>query len=127
MVRKIVVLIFAMAFLAPAITGAVTPEDFTVRTTQDLVDLCTVNRDDPLADEAISFCHGYCVGAYHYYLAENSGPEGNKWVCFPDPAPSRNYIIGQFVEWTKAHPEYADSNPVESIFRFLIETYPCGK
>ena len=127
MIRKIVVLVFAMVLLAPTITSAASLEDFKVKTTQNLVNLCSVPSSDPLAPEAIHFCEGYCVGAYHYYLAANAGPDGNKWVCLPDPVPSRISIISHFIEWTEVHPEYANDNPVESIFRFLIEKYPCNK
>jgi hypothetical protein len=31
-----------------------------------------------------------------------------------------------FIEWAKAHPEYLNEPPVETEFRFLIETWPCN-
>ena len=62
--------------------------------------------DDPLYHQAVNFCHGYLVGAYHYYEAAGSGPAGLKLVCLPDPQPSRNDSFAMFVEWTKAHPQY---------------------
>jgi len=126
MIRKIVALIFALVFLSPTLAGAVTPEDFKVKTTQNLVNLCSATTDDPLADEAVHFCEGYCVGAYHYYATATGGQKDNQWVCLPDPVPSRTSIISLFIEWTKAHPEYANDIPVESLFRFLIEKYPCN-
>ena len=127
MIRKIVVLVCAVILLAPAVTGAVTPEDFKARTTQNLVNLCSATVGDPLAEEAVHFCEGYCVGAYHYYVTATGGQKENQWICLPDPVPSRTSIISEFIEWAKAHPEYANDIPVESIFRFLIEKYPCGK
>jgi hypothetical protein len=115
------------ALTAPGIAGAVTEEDFLVKTTQDLVDLCTVSPNDPLADEAVHFCHGYLVGAYHYYLAESSGPEGKRLVCLPNPPPSRSEAIAMFIEWAKAHPQYMGEAPVETQFRFLMEKWPCKR
>jgi hypothetical protein len=120
-------MLLAAALMAPGIVGAVTEEDFLVKTTQDLVDLCTASPDDPLGDESVHFCHGYLVGAYHYYLAENSGPEGKRLVCFPDPPPSRSETIAMFIEWAKAHPQYMGEAPVETEFRFLMDKWPCKR
>ena len=30
-----------------------------------------------------------------------------------------------FIDWAKAHPQYMDESPVETEFRFLMETWPC--
>jgi hypothetical protein len=43
----------------------------------------------------------------------------------PDPEPSRNEAIGMFIEWAKSHPQHWQERPVETEFRFLIETWPC--
>lgn len=127
MTLRSIVLVAVLVFLLPGITGAVTEQDFEVETTKDLVDLCTVSADDPLYHQAINFCHGYLVGAYHYYEAMSSGPKGIKFVCMPDPEPSRNEAIGMFIDWAKAHPQYWGETPVETEFRFLIEKWPCNK
>lgn len=105
--------------------GAVTKDDFLVKTTENLMNLCTVSEQDPLREEAIHFCHGYLVGAYHYYKAVTAGPEEKPLVCFPEPPPSRDQAISMFIEWAKAHPQYKDELPVETEFRFLTETWPC--
>jgi hypothetical protein len=64
-------LLLVILFLFPGIAcaGGVTEKDFEVQTTQNLVNLCTASPDDPLYHQAINFCHGYLVGAYHYYQA----------------------------------------------------------
>jgi hypothetical protein len=66
-----------MVMLWPCISGAVARDNFLLRNTQDLIELCTVKDNDPLRDAAIAFCHGYGVGAYHYYvLCRNAlGPQ----------------------------------------------------
>jgi hypothetical protein len=129
MMRKCVVLIFAVVLLLPALSWAseLTVEDFVVDSTEDLVDLCSVKADSPIAKEAIHFCEGFCVGAYHYYKASHDGPDAIQWVCFPKPAPSRTAVIDQFVSWAKAHPKYMKEDAVETLFRFLAEKYPCNK
>jgi hypothetical protein len=125
MTQKSMLLLVVIVFLLPGIAGAVTKEDFEVETTQDLIDICTASVDDPLYHQAINFCHGYLVGAYHYYEAVSSGPKGINLVCWSDPEPSRNEVITMFIEWAKAHPQYWKEKPVETEFRFLMEKWPC--
>ena len=122
---KTICLLLVLAFLLPAIAGAVSEKDFEVQTTENIVNLCTVSPDDPLYHQAINFCHGYLVGAYRYYESAGSGPAGLKLVCLPDPPPSRNDSVAMFVEWVKAHPQFLKENPVETEFRFLMEEWPC--
>ena len=127
MKRKLACLLLAATFLMPGLAGAVTDEDFEVKTTQNLMNLCTASVNDPRLKEAIHFCHGYLVGAYDYYAAENSGPEGKRLVCFPDPPPSRNEAMAMFLDWLKAHPQHMGEKPVETEFRFLMEKWPCKR
>jgi len=127
MKRKCVIGVLLMVFLVPCLAGAVEEDDFVVDTTEDLIDLCTVAQGDPLREEAVNFCIGYLVGAYHYHVVANSGPKGNRLVCLPDPPPPRARVAHMFVDWVKKHPEYLNEEAVETWFRFLIETYPCKK
>jgi hypothetical protein len=128
MERKVVVLLLVAVFLLPGLARAVvTDEDFLVKTTQNLFNLCTAADDDPRHGKAIHFCHGYLIGAYDYHVSQNSGPDGKLLVCFPDPAPTRNAAIKIFVEWVKVHPQHMNEKPVDTEFRFLVETWPCKK
>jgi Rap1a immunity proteins len=116
------------SFLVPGLAGAaVTDEDFALSTTQNLVNLCSVSASDPRAKEAIQMCEGYMLGAYHYYLATNSGKNDMRLVCMPNPTPSRNEVAGMFVEWAKANPQYMKEAPVDSEFRFMSARWPCKK
>ena len=120
------IIMFLLILLAfPALAGAVSEEDFKVETTGNLINLCTASPDDPLYPHAINFCHGYLVGAFHYYLTSIMGPKGVKLICPPDPPPSRNEAIHMFIDWAKAHPQYMNERPVETEFRFLMEKWPC--
>jgi hypothetical protein len=125
MTPKSIVLLFVIIFLLPGFAGAVTEKDFEAETTQDIVNLCTASTDDPLYHQAVNFCHGYLVGAWDYYEAVSSGPKGIKFVCPPDPVPSRNDSFNRFIEWAKAHPQHMGESPVETEFRFLMEEWPC--
>jgi len=123
--RKTIILLIAVVVLSPGFAGAVSEKDFEAQATENIINLCTAGPDDPLYHQAVNFCHGYLVGAYHYYEAVSSGPKGIRFVCPPDPMPSRNDAIDMFIEWAKAHPQHLKETPVETEFRFLMEKWPC--
>jgi hypothetical protein len=72
-------------------------------------------------------CEGYMLGAYHFYLATNSGKGDMRLVCLPNPTPSRNEVAAMFVEWAKANSQYMNEAPVDSEFRFMSAKWPCKK
>jgi hypothetical protein len=111
--------------LAPVLVSAVTEADFEVKTTQNLLNLCTAPPNDPRYREAIHFCHGYLVGAYHYHLSQTAGEGSTPLVCFPTPPPSRNEALRMFIAWMQSHPQYMNERPVDTEFRFLTEQWPC--
>ncbi|MDZ7698961.1 MAG: Rap1a/Tai family immunity protein [Deltaproteobacteria bacterium] len=118
---------FVLVFLLPALAGAVEKGDFAVDTTADLMVLCTAPKGDLFHKEAVHFCIGFLTGAYHYHMVANSGPDGNPLVSLPDPPPKRSKVMSDFVEWVNRHPQYKDEEPVDTWFRFLVETYPCER
>ena len=121
---KGLVLVLTMLLWACS-SDALTRDDFLVRTTQDLLRLCTASESDPLYQAAIGFCHGFVTGTYHYYQASIASGEQTAFVCIPEPPPTRVEAIQRFVEWMKAHPHYLNERSVDSLFRFLATTYPC--
>ena len=128
MIRQLINALSLVALISPGIAGAVTDEDFQVKTTQNLLNLCTVPASDARAQEAIHFCHGYLVGAYQYHIAETGGPDiAKRLVCIPPSGVTRNEAIAMFVDWAKARPQYMNESPVDTEFRFLIEKWPCKK
>jgi len=125
--HRMISLLFVMVLLLPAVAGAVDVKDFEAKTTKSIINLCTVSPDDPLYQQAINFCHGYLVGAYHYYEASTSGKKALKMVCQPDPQPSRNESIDMFIDWAKARPQHWGDPAVETEFRFLMDKWPCKR
>jgi hypothetical protein len=113
--------------LWPLLSEGGTREEFLVRTTQDYVRICSTNPSDPLYAAAMGFCHGFGVGAYQYYLAQVAGPQGTPIVCPPEPPPSRTETLSMFVAWAREHPQYLGERPVDSLFRFLAEKWPCRR
>jgi hypothetical protein len=123
--RKVLAAVLVMV-LWPLASLAVTKDNFLIRNTEDLVALCAVSKDDPNYVAAIHFCHGFGAGAYRYYLATVSGPGTKPFVCLPDPPPSREAALQEFVTWAKANPQYNNESAVESLFRFLTNKWPCA-
>jgi Rap1a immunity proteins len=123
--RRSVWIIGIAVCLWPLLSGAQTRDEFLVRYTQDYVRVCSTSPNDPLYAAAMGFCHGYAVGAYHYYQTQTAGAQGKPFVCPPEPPPSRSDALAMFMAWAREHPQYMGERPVDSLFRFLAEKYPC--
>ena len=127
MMFKIIKNLLVLGMLMPSFANAVTEDDFKAKTTHNLLNLCVVSTDDPQYEQAIHFCHGYLLGAYHYHASANNGDNGQLLVCFPDPKPTRNEAVEKVVVWIQQHPEYLNELPVETEFRALTDLWPCKK
>ncbi len=123
--KQLTPFLWLVLFFSGTANANVTEEDFVAKKTQNLINLCTASPQDPHYRDAIHFCQGYLVGAFHYYQAETQDKEDEKFLCFPEPKPSRNETIDQFISWAGNHPEYLNEMPVETEFRFLTEKFPC--
>jgi hypothetical protein len=120
--RQLLVLAIA---LWPMIAGAVSCDDFRAQTAQDLLHVYAASPTDPLYTGAISFCHGYWVGAYQYYQAATSGPGGTPFICPPNPSPTREEAVKMWIAWAREHPQYVGERPVDNIFQFAAAQWPC--
>lgn len=118
---------FALAALvtlaSPAIAAG--PPQFQVRDTADYVALCAMPVGDPNYVSAVAFCHGFGVGAYHFY--HQSTVQADRFVCPPDPAPKRSEVIDAFVTWAKTRPDMMKRPAVDALFAYLGGTWPCAK
>ncbi|MBW2690504.1 MAG: hypothetical protein JRC99_11305 [Deltaproteobacteria bacterium] len=125
--KHFVICLSLLIFMATPFTVlAVDTVDFEMKTTKNLLNLCTASPEDNLYAEAVNFCHGYLIGAYHYYESSRKGPNAQSQICISEPKPSRNDTIDMFVKWAKANKQYHNELPVETEFRFLMETWPCS-
>jgi hypothetical protein len=109
-----------MAFPALAVDSA----NFQLKTGADLVELCSTPDGDPLQPNALGMCHGFLAGAYQYYDATE--PASNRFVCAPNPPPTRTEVMDGFVTWARAHPQNLVEGAVNALFRYLDEAYPCN-
>jgi hypothetical protein len=116
--------ILAAAVVVPA-EAAVTEDQFQVRTTGDLLALCSVAPADPLRTASINFCHGFGVGVYQVLQEQAAARPSMRFFCVPEPTPSRNDAIAGFVQWARAHPGEMSQLPADGLARFLAQQYPC--
>jgi hypothetical protein len=101
------------------------PDQFRIRSAQDLVDLCGADVKDLLYDDAVNFCHGFVAGAWQYHEAQANGPDGHRIVCPTDPLPTRSDAVTMFLAWSETNGQHLTEPPVEALFRFLHEKWPC--
>ncbi|MBK6336388.1 MAG: hypothetical protein IPF60_11685 [Betaproteobacteria bacterium] len=118
-------LLLVFALLASGIAVAADSSTFQLRNADDLVVACSVPQDHALYANATGFCHGLLVGAYSYYNATVSAE--NRFICTPTPVPTRAKVMNEFVAWAKSRPQYMNDPPLDALFRYLAETYPCRK
>jgi len=104
---------------------AVEPDAYRIRNTAELVRVCSAQPSEPDQATAIAFCHGVLAGAYAYYL-ESTAPS-DRFICAPDPAPTRSKVAIDFVAWAKARPQFMERGAIDTLFRFAAESFPCRK
>ena len=114
---------FSVALLAPSGAVAADSGNYQLRTAADLVKVCSVPPDHPLYANAMGFCHGVLTGAYRYYEATATGK--GRFVCAPTPIPTRTTVMNGFVQWAGQNAARMQDPPLDTLFRYLGETYPC--
>lgn len=126
--RPVLLTMFVLAGFA-LITGAraqPTEQTFKVATTGDLAELCadTTPANALMTTAAQNFCHGYLLGAYQV-LAQINAARGRQAFCIPNPSPTRNQAIAEFVSWVKANQTDARRPPADGVYAFLTQRFPC--
>jgi hypothetical protein len=118
-------LILAAALMTSGMVFGADSSTFELRDAEALVKACSVPLKHTLYANATGFCHGVLTGAYRYYQATVTAE--NRFVCTPTPVPTREQVMNGFVAWGKSHPQYMKDPPIDTLFRYLEETFPCKK
>jgi hypothetical protein len=120
--------VLGIALLAAGSAGAVTEDNFRLRTGVDLVELCSVAPDDPLQAASIHMCQGFGVGTYQTLAAISSSDKVDAFFCPPDPPITRNQAFAEFLAWAKLpqNASYLNDSPAALVGRYLLTTYPCA-
>ena len=114
-----------LVLLASGASRAATEANFGANTTGDLVELCTATADNPIGTAAINFCEGFAQGAVLVEMQNQAAFRGPKLFCMPNPPPSRNQALNDFVNWARSSPDRLAQSSTDGLFRFLSERYPC--
>jgi len=117
--------LFAAGLLLAGVAQAAAPEQYSLSNAGHLARVCSPQAGQADAATSMAFCHGVLAGAYGYFVA--STPAVDRFVCTPDPAPTRTQVADRFVTWMKAHPQYNKDGAIDALFRFAAETYPCKR
>lgn len=107
-------------------SGEPTEQTFAVPTTAALAQLCadTSHSNMLMTTAAQNFCHGYMMGAYQI-LAQVNAARVKPLFCVPNPSPSRNQAIADFVSWVKDNPNAANLPPSDGFYEFLVQRFRC--
>jgi hypothetical protein len=101
-----------------------TLEDFSLDNAADLVDICTLDKKHPDHVAAMAFCYGFFEGGIHYDDAISTTPSYHKIVCDPEGT-TRTQAVEVFVSYVRANPQYGSHAPIDTIFRALVDKWPC--
>jgi hypothetical protein len=111
----------------PQMASAVDSARFTLKTTEDLYQVCSTPNDDPLRAQAINFCEGFLLGVVAYHDAITDRQHLKPLICHPDTA-TRDQGIAAFVAWAGGHQadqKYMNDPPVLGAVRGLASVWPC--
>ena len=115
----------AATVLLSATAHAAPPDYYRAHTTAELVRVCSAPPSEADYATAIAFCHGVLHGAYGFYLS--STPVAERFVCAPNPPPTRSQVASGFVAWAQKNPQYMNDGGIDTLFRYAALTYPCKR
>lgn len=114
------------AFLPTKGWAAVTADEFQLRSTADLVALCSAQPNDPMLTAALNFCHGFAVGVTRLLQEEDADrPNKKPMFCLPGTTPNRNQAVSDFVNWASASPARMSTPATDGLAEYLASAFPC--
>jgi Rap1a immunity proteins len=121
-------LALCIAASAGSARAAVTEDNFLLHNNADLVAMCSAEKSDPMYTAATNFCHGFAVGVFRVLQEEEMAARPSaRLFCLPDPAPSRNESMANFVQWATADSKRLGQPPADGIAAFLAQQFPCPR
>ena len=117
-------------FLVPAIAlSDVGEANFSLRTTQDLYDLCSAPSDHADYAPAIYACRSFLEATVQYHDAVSDGDSFKRLICYPATATLED-ARRAFIAWAEANAGNAKRMaelPVIGAVRALEDKYPCRR
>jgi hypothetical protein len=107
--------------------AAVSTDEFSAKTTGQLVALCSAPPTDPLSTPAQNFCDGFAVGVVRVLQEEDAAnPRAAPMFCLPAKGVERNQAVSEFVQWASADPSRMSMPAADGVAGFLAARYPCS-
>ena len=127
MAKKVLWPAVVATFLVPAIAlSDVREADFSLRTTQDLYDLCSAPSDHADYAPAIYSCRAFLEATVQYHNAVSDGETLKRLICYPSSATLEDARTA-FVAWAKSNARdkaLMNEMPVMGVVRALEDKYP---
>jgi hypothetical protein len=117
--------VLAATVVLAASAHAAPTDHYRSHSTAELVRICSTPASEPDHDVAVAFCHGILAGAYGFYVSAT--PVSERFVCAPEPSPTRSQVAQGFVAWAKKNPQYMNDGGIDTLFRYAAQTYPCKR
>lgn len=109
--------------------ATVNEEDFSLQTTRNLYNICSVDEKNDHYVAAVYTCRGFMEGAVQYHDAVSEVKNLKRYICYPPTATLEEGRLA-FLHWAKANSENAKfmgEAPVVGLVRSLAAEYPCKK
>lgn len=111
--------------IAPALAAQPGPDHYQIGNASHLARVCGTPPSAPDYTTAVAFCHGVLAGAYGYYQASTLAAD--RFICPPNPPPTRSQVANGFVDWVRARPQVANDHAIDALFRYVAEAFPCKR
>jgi Ssp1 endopeptidase immunity protein Rap1a len=124
--RYILAAVVALA-LWPNLVPAAEISTFYLKTTRDLLDVCTTPESDALRKEAVHYCLGFVVGAVGYHNALAELKDMKRITCYPEGT-TREDGVRVFIAWAQARQgdsTLMNESPIVGLMRSLTAQWPC--
>ncbi|MEM7025392.1 MAG: Rap1a/Tai family immunity protein [Pseudomonadota bacterium] len=103
------------------VTDGYSLDDYQLKTSEDLLDICSLPASDPGHWEARGFCIGYFTGGIDLHVALGLP----RISCAPGDV-TRSDAIQVFIDFAKANPQYLSERPMDTVFRAVQAKWPCS-
>jgi hypothetical protein len=104
--------------ILPNASHAATEANFAAATTGDLI---AATPDNAIGTAAVNFCEGFAQGAVLVEMQNMAAFRGPKLFNMPNPPPSRDDALSEFVKWARASPDRMSASSTDGLFRFLSD------
>lgn len=123
--------ILAASILAIASTSAsaLEQEDYRLRTTKSLYNVCSNPENSPDFSTSAAACNSFIRGVVQYHDGVSDGKHMKRVICYPEGATVADGVAA-FVAWAQKNmnnTELMNELPVIGLVKALKEKNPCAK